>query len=256
MGGEGEKGGEGRPPDGDGRRGLNRPFEALERLRGKVPARRGAPGGDPQQQAPAEPPEGQGEAAEPAARADPAEAEAEFDRALADLGVEPLPADTRGAAPKAAPSTGRGRNGTDPPRRARACRPDEDGEDGEDGELDPGVGDVLRRVRAVERRRRGGAPPLDSPRLDLHGFSVEHALAELRRFVELHRAAGQLRLRVVTGRGRHSADGRPALRDAVEDWLDASPAVALSRRATPAEGGAGLLLVTLEGPSGSAPGRS
>ncbi|MHC5033373.1 MAG: Smr/MutS family protein, partial [Planctomycetota bacterium] len=82
------------------------------------------------------------------------------------------------------------------------------------------------------------------PALDLHGYRVQDVVAVLQSFVEEHRAAGNLRLRVVTGVGRHSGDGRSAVGEAAEDWLRRSAGVARLRRAA----SGGLLLVELRGP--------
>lgn len=80
------------------------------------------------------------------------------------------------------------------------------------------------------------------PTLDLHGFSEQDALAELRRFLALHRGAKARWVRVITGRGR---EGGGVLRVAVARWLKQSSAVASTGHAPPAEGGEGVTLVQL-----------
>jgi hypothetical protein len=94
--------------------------------------------------------------------------------------------------------------------------------------------------RGVDRR-----PPVRSealPTLDLHGFSEEDALHELRRFVQLHRGTTPKWIRLITGRGTH---GPGVLRRAAVGWMQANSSIATYRPAAPAEGGAGVLLVQL-----------
>jgi DNA-nicking Smr family endonuclease len=81
-----------------------------------------------------------------------------------------------------------------------------------------------------------------APVLDLHGFSEEDALHELRRFVDLHRGGKAAIVRIITGRGVH---GEAVIRPAVHAWLARTSAVAAWRLGLPAEGGEGVVIVQL-----------
>jgi DNA-nicking Smr family endonuclease len=58
------------------------------------------------------------------------------------------------------------------------------------------------------------------PTLDLHGLGVKDAIAETERFVAEAAAAGEERVRIVYGKGRHSPGGVGALRAVIPRWLD------------------------------------
>ncbi|MDQ3557207.1 MAG: Smr/MutS family protein, partial [Gemmatimonadota bacterium] len=73
--------------------------------------------------------------------------------------------------------------------------------------------------RRKPRRRSPGDPPAAPerpaiPTLDLHGETAEAALRRTRAWLESQRGPGSRSVRVVTGRGAHSA-GPPVLRGEV-----------------------------------------
>ncbi len=88
-------------------------------------------------------------------------------------------------------------------------------------------------------------------RLDLHGLNREEARLAVERFLLAARGAGQRCVVVVHGRGLHSRDQLPVLREALRGWL-ASGRLARSilafATARPADGGAGALYVLLRRP--------
>ena len=92
-----------------------------------------------------------------------------------------------------------------------------------------------------------GVGERDAPVLDLHGFSVDDALHELRRFLELYRSAARRTVRVITGKGRRSPAG-PVLRERVDELLSKSDAVERHRDGLLHEGGDGVFVVTIRGP--------
>lgn len=106
--------------------------------------------------------------------------------------------------------------------------------------MDPGLADLLGRVRAVAARDRR-QPPARGPLLDLHGFSEADALHEVRAFVERHRGGADRTLRIITGKGGPDA----VLRPAVERFLRTSSAVASVRHGRADEGAEGVLVATL-----------
>lgn len=61
---------------------------------------------------------------------------------------------------------------------------------------------------------------LDTGIIDLHGLRVDEALAECAEFLEQHSQKGKYgAVRIVTGVGKHSADGIPKIKPAVEEFL-------------------------------------
>jgi len=86
--------------------------------------------------------------------------------------------------------------------------------------------------------------------LDLHGQSRKETLRALDRFVS---AAGNARaLLIVHGRGLHSGDEGPALRDTVRDFLirgALAPRLLAAAAAPPSLGGAGATVIWLRRPS-------
>jgi DNA-nicking Smr family endonuclease len=74
----------------------------------------------------------------------------------------------------------------------------------------------------LARLLRGAARALPAgvPVLDLHGLGVQDALAACERFLAEAAADGTPEVRIVYGKGRHSAGGRGVLREVVPRWLD------------------------------------
>jgi DNA-nicking Smr family endonuclease len=101
--------------------------------------------------------------------------------------------------------------------------------------------------RRVLRKLREGTIPVEG-RVDLHGLTRVNALAALERFLSTARAADQRCLLVIHGRGLHSGDEGPTLRDVVRDALSTgalSGVVLACTQAPPSQGGAGATLVYL-----------
>lgn len=106
----------------------------------------------------------------------------------------------------------------------------------EDDELRPLAGNRLRQVKR-------GIIRLDR-QLDLHGLTREEALEALPPFLHAARQAGEKGVLVITGQGRHSADG-PVLQQAVTGWLrDQGRELVLEFAPAPRElGGGGALVI-------------
>jgi DNA-nicking Smr family endonuclease len=84
--------------------------------------------------------------------------------------------------------------------------------------------------------------------LDLHGLSRQEARAEVERFVTRSVVAGQRCVLIIHGRGRHSPDQTPVLKDVVRAWLSRGKigrSVLAFTSARPVDGGAGALYVLL-----------
>jgi len=100
--------------------------------------------------------------------------------------------------------------------------------------------------RVLKRLRRGDYAIQAS--LDLHGMRREEAKPELLAFIQEARAAGKRCVLLVHGRGLHSKDQVPVLKDSVRRWLlserFAASVLAFST-ARPHDGGAGALYLLL-----------
>lgn len=104
------------------------------------------------------------------------------------------------------------------------------------------------------RAKYGGKPPPPSKRhdkrpekpavieLDMHGKTRHEALVLLRRTLVREKGRGR-RLLVVTGKGIHSEDGQPVIRDAIVAWLETvgTRYVREFRFAPPERGGDGAI---------------
>ncbi len=103
--------------------------------------------------------------------------------------------------------------------------------------LDPRI---LRRLRAGEYVVQG--------HLDLHGHTRDEARASLSRFVEASRRKGHRCVLVITGRGLHSKDQLPVIKEQMKHWLArggiARQVLAFST-ARPHDGGTGAVYLLL-----------
>ena len=102
---------------------------------------------------------------------------------------------------------------------------------------------------AGERRRRPSKSQ-QPERLDLHGDTVEEALARLEPFLVRAAARDQRRVLVITGQGKRSPGGVSVLRRKVGRWLrhEASTWVRDIEPAPREQGGEGAWLVHLRRP--------
>jgi DNA-nicking Smr family endonuclease len=103
--------------------------------------------------------------------------------------------------------------------------------------LDPAI---LRKLRRGEYAVQG--------HVDLHGLTREEARAEVARSLREARAAGKRCVLLVHGRGLHSRDQVPVLKEALRSWLAAARFgrhVLAFATARPEDGGAGALYVLL-----------
>ena len=107
----------------------------------------------------------------------------------------------------------------------------------------PGIGpDVTRKLRrgewSIQRE------------LDLHGLRIDDAREALGGFIREAFKQGLRCVRVVHGKGLGSPGKTPVLKSRVQGWLIQKNEVLAFVQAKPAEGGAGALLVLLQGSSG------
>jgi DNA-nicking Smr family endonuclease len=103
--------------------------------------------------------------------------------------------------------------------------------------LDTGI---VRRLRRGEYAVQG--------HIDLHGMTRDEAKAAVDAFLRAARQAGKRCVLLVHGRGRHSKDQVPILKDALRNWLATARFgrhVLAFATARPADGGAGALYVLL-----------
>lgn len=97
----------------------------------------------------------------------------------------------------------------------------------------------------LARLRRGNYPV--KAELDLHGDSVTSAMEQLDDFLQQCISAGKRCVRVIHGRGRHSREGQPVLKEAVERQLRDNPEVLAFWTPPRHEGGSGALDLYLRG---------
>jgi DNA-nicking Smr family endonuclease len=103
--------------------------------------------------------------------------------------------------------------------------------------LDPGI---VRRLRRGEYAVQG--------HIDLHGMTKEEAKAAVESFLRGARQAGKRCVLLVHGRGIHSRDQVPILKDAIKTWFATARFgrhVLAFATARPADGGAGAIYVLL-----------
>jgi len=102
----------------------------------------------------------------------------------------------------------------------------------------PGIGtDVTRRLRAGEWTIQG--------QLDMHGMRSDEAREALGAFIRGAHRQGLRCVRVVHGKGLGSPGRQPVLKTKAQRWLIQKKEVLAFVQATPAEGGAGALVVLL-----------
>lgn len=82
--------------------------------------------------------------------------------------------------------------------------------------------------------------------VDLHGMRVPEALLTVAEAMEAARKAGGGRIRVICGKGRHSAGGVGVLREAVGGWLETHGHGGFAR-VVERDGLDGSILVEVEG---------
>jgi DNA-nicking Smr family endonuclease len=103
--------------------------------------------------------------------------------------------------------------------------------------LDP---NLVRKLRRGEFAVQG--------HVDLHGMTREEAKGAVERFLRASRSAGKRCVLVVHGRGLHSRDQLPVLKEALRTWLSTARFarhVLAFATARPADGGAGAVYVLL-----------
>jgi DNA-nicking Smr family endonuclease len=103
----------------------------------------------------------------------------------------------------------------------------------------PGVSlDVVTRLRRGQWAIQG--------EIDLHGLRTEEARDALALFLREQHQLGRRCLRVVHGKGLGSPGRQPILKGKVQKWLGQADRVMAFSQATPAQGGAGALIVLLQ----------
>ncbi len=101
--------------------------------------------------------------------------------------------------------------------------------------------------RRLLRRLRAGEYAVQA-HIDLHGATREEARERVARFLLESRRAGRRCVLIVHGRGNHSKDQIPVLKQAVRSWLErgqTARSVLAFATARPADGGAGAVYVLL-----------
>lgn len=101
--------------------------------------------------------------------------------------------------------------------------------------------------RRLLKRLRGGDYAVQA-HVDLHGLTRDEARDRVARFLLESRRAGRRCVLIVHGRGNHSKDQIPVLKQAVKSWLERGQiarTVLAFATARPTDGGAGAVYVLL-----------
>jgi len=100
--------------------------------------------------------------------------------------------------------------------------------------------------RLLRQLKRGELRP--EARLDLHGYTIAEAGTQLTAFLTDAQNAGLRCVCIIHGKGYRSAEGRPALKTQVNQWLRDTPTVLAFSSTRPRDGGMGALYVLLRRP--------
>lgn len=101
--------------------------------------------------------------------------------------------------------------------------------------------------KSLLKQIRNGKLPVDAS-LDLHGHTREEARRRLQDFIYASQQQQMRLVCVVHGKGYHSEDNRPVLKQMVSHWLQQLEAVLAFTRADPGHGGSGATFVLLRRP--------
>ena len=99
--------------------------------------------------------------------------------------------------------------------------------------------------RTFQKLRRGQRPA--EAELDLHGMRVEAAKESLADFLAQCARQNRRSVRIIHGKGKRSAQGRPTIKSLIGGWLRQRREVLAYCSARPQDGGAGALYVLLKG---------
>lgn len=100
--------------------------------------------------------------------------------------------------------------------------------------------------RTFQKLRRGQRPA--EAELDLHGMGVEDAKESLVLFLAQCARQNRRSVRIIHGKGKRSAQGRPTIKSLIGGWLRQRREVLAYCSARPQDGGAGALYVLLKSP--------
>ena len=100
--------------------------------------------------------------------------------------------------------------------------------------------------RIFQKLRRGQCPA--EAELDLHGMRVEDAKESLAIFLAQCARQHRRSVRIIHGKGKRSAQGRPTIKSLIGGWLRQRREVLAYCSARPQDGGAGALYVLLKSP--------
>ncbi|MDR3021408.1 MAG: Smr/MutS family protein [Clostridiales bacterium] len=84
------------------------------------------------------------------------------------------------------------------------------------------------------------------PTVDLHGLTVQQALIAVEQFITKSIANRQKKVHIIYGKGLHSKDKQPVLRQHVQDYLNNDNRVVRLNPAEPKDGGWGAVFVLLK----------
>jgi len=95
------------------------------------------------------------------------------------------------------------------------------------------------------RKLRRGQVPIEAS-LDLHGYRVTDAYAEIMGFINHSLTSGHRCIKIIHGKGRGANTDLPILKNKVNSWLKQIPQVMAFCSAIPEDGGIGAVYVLLK----------
>ncbi len=98
---------------------------------------------------------------------------------------------------------------------------------------------------AIIRKLKQGKYPINMY-FDLHGLHIRHARQHLIQFLHTAQQQNQRCVLVIHGKGQHSTENHPILKNKVNNWLRQYPIVLAFYSALPKDGGNGALYVLLK----------
>lgn len=101
--------------------------------------------------------------------------------------------------------------------------------------------------KLIQRLRRGQIQ-LEA-HIDLHRQTVDEAAETVSEFIDNCVHAGKRWVCIIHGKGRFSKEGRPVLKNFLNQWLRQQPHVLAFHSAKPKHGGTGAIYVLLKGKS-------
>jgi len=98
----------------------------------------------------------------------------------------------------------------------------------------------------VTQRLQRGQIQIEA-QIDLHQHTIEEAIFSVTKFIDDCRNHGKRWICIIHGKGHFSKEGKPVLKNFLNQWLRKQPSVLAFHSAKPKHGGTGAVYVLLKG---------